>query len=218
LDPSDLTNANGTIYFAGSLFDVNGTELWRSDGTAAGTVLTADINPGFFSSSPADLTVAGGHLFFSADDGVHGRELWDPPISPATGGFVEHDGRIVGPGLDNFVVRSGIASPPGGPAGHGVSRSARPAVLRATAAPSSARLHSPFLPATALPRWLVSPPAPSLVELGISGTDGFAGQDLIEQAIAAAGPLRRASRTGRSGEPAWDPDLIAEPASAWPFH
>ena len=28
------------------------------------------------SSHPAELTVAAGTLFFSADDGLHGRELW----------------------------------------------------------------------------------------------------------------------------------------------
>ena len=35
-----------------------------------------DIAPGPASSSPAGLTAAGGRLWFSADDGVHGAELW----------------------------------------------------------------------------------------------------------------------------------------------
>ncbi|GCL60714.1 hyalin repeat protein [Microcystis aeruginosa NIES-3807] len=55
---------------------VNGTELWKSDGTAAGTVLVADINPGGSSSVPRNLTVVGNTLFFTADDGVNGTELW----------------------------------------------------------------------------------------------------------------------------------------------
>ena len=54
----------------------NGTELWKSDGTAAGTVLVQDINPGSASSSPMWLTNVGGTLFFSADDRTHGRQLW----------------------------------------------------------------------------------------------------------------------------------------------
>src|SRR5262249_39719521 len=58
----------------------HGRELWRSDGTAAGTVLVKDINPGSGSSNPEGLTLSGGHLFFTADDGVHGVELWDPPV------------------------------------------------------------------------------------------------------------------------------------------
>jgi ELWxxDGT repeat protein len=54
----------------------NGYELWKSDGTAAGTVLVKDIYPGGDSSWPSSLTEAGGHVFFTADDGVHGDELW----------------------------------------------------------------------------------------------------------------------------------------------
>jgi ELWxxDGT repeat protein len=52
-----------------------GVELVKSNGTASGNVLM-DIVPGPKSSSPADLTRAGEMLFFTADDGVHGRELW----------------------------------------------------------------------------------------------------------------------------------------------
>jgi ELWxxDGT repeat protein len=55
---------------------VHGRELWKSDGTAAGTVLVKDILPGGYSSNPSDLTAVGNRLFFSAGDGVHGRELW----------------------------------------------------------------------------------------------------------------------------------------------
>ncbi|NCR02294.1 MAG: hyalin, partial [Microcystis aeruginosa L211-11] len=55
---------------------VNGTELWKSDGTAAGTVLVGDIRPGASSSYPGNLTAVGNTLFFSANDGVNGRELW----------------------------------------------------------------------------------------------------------------------------------------------
>jgi ELWxxDGT repeat protein len=55
---------------------VNGRELWKSDGTEAGTVSVADLAPGSESSDPQFLTLAGLHLFFSADDGTHGRELW----------------------------------------------------------------------------------------------------------------------------------------------
>ena len=43
--PSDLTNVNGTLYFQAD-DGVHGFELWKSDGTAAGTVMVKDINPG----------------------------------------------------------------------------------------------------------------------------------------------------------------------------
>jgi ELWxxDGT repeat protein len=55
--------------------EVNGSELWKSDGTAAGTVLVKDIRPGS-SSSPSNLTAVGNTLFFSANNGVNGEELW----------------------------------------------------------------------------------------------------------------------------------------------
>ncbi|MFN7941292.1 MAG: hypothetical protein U0X73_06810 [Thermoanaerobaculia bacterium] len=61
--------------FAGVDAD-HGAEIWQTDGTAAETRLLADLNPGPASSSPGDFFVAGDRVFFSADDGVHGRELW----------------------------------------------------------------------------------------------------------------------------------------------
>ena len=56
----------------------HGPELWKSDGTTAGTVLVKDINPGGYGyhDYPTYLTDVGGTLFFTADDGTHGRELW----------------------------------------------------------------------------------------------------------------------------------------------
>ena len=54
----------------------HGNELWTSDGTSKGTHIFADINPGVGSSYPTDFMLAGTKLFFSADDGIHGRELW----------------------------------------------------------------------------------------------------------------------------------------------
>ncbi|NIP52547.1 MAG: hypothetical protein GWN61_15505, partial [candidate division Zixibacteria bacterium] len=43
--PSSLINVNGTLFFAAS-DGIHGYELWKSDGTAAGTVMVKDINPG----------------------------------------------------------------------------------------------------------------------------------------------------------------------------
>jgi Ca2+-binding RTX toxin-like protein len=47
-----------------------------SDGTAQGTHLAHDIYPGPNGSNPSQLTVVNDRLFFTADDAVHGRELW----------------------------------------------------------------------------------------------------------------------------------------------
>lgn len=56
--------------------ETNGEELWVSDGTAAGTRLVKDINPGSGSSYPHNLTEFNGQLFFSADAGRGVYEVW----------------------------------------------------------------------------------------------------------------------------------------------
>ena len=43
---------------------------------AAGTKLVKDINRGRQGSYPESLAAVGDTLFFSANDGVHGNELW----------------------------------------------------------------------------------------------------------------------------------------------
>ncbi|HLW66159.1 MAG TPA: ELWxxDGT repeat protein [Gemmataceae bacterium] len=84
---SNLTNVNGTLYFVAD-DGVHGSELWKTDGTVPGTTMVKDINPTTsagltpvdpptpISSDPSSLTVLNGKLYFFADDGVHGRELW----------------------------------------------------------------------------------------------------------------------------------------------
>ena len=70
-----LTNVNGTAYFTTGDDNINGPELWKSDGTQAGTVLVKDIYPGTTGSRPCNLTSVNGKLYFSADDGT-GIHLW----------------------------------------------------------------------------------------------------------------------------------------------
>ena len=121
--PIQLTNVNGTLFFSAN-DGTNGHELWKSDGTAAGTVLVKDINPApatatrepdqrqrhavlhgrrrhvrqravedrrhrrrhrarsrtstpaSRAATPRNLTNVNGTLFFTANDGTHGSELW----------------------------------------------------------------------------------------------------------------------------------------------
>ncbi len=53
-----------------------GWELWESGGNAKSTRMVSDIRPGGGGSYPNYLTIAGGKLFFAANNGSKGVELW----------------------------------------------------------------------------------------------------------------------------------------------
>src|SRR5437868_1840622 len=68
--PNTLTNVNGTPFFSANNGS-HGFELWKSDGTSAGTLLVKDIFPGIGGSLgiSINLTNVNGTLFFKATDG-----------------------------------------------------------------------------------------------------------------------------------------------------
>src|SRR2546422_436501 len=72
----ELVSVNGTLFFAAVADDTHGSELWKSDGTAAGTALVKDILPGAASSYPFRLANVNGTLLFWANFEAHGPELW----------------------------------------------------------------------------------------------------------------------------------------------
>jgi ELWxxDGT repeat protein len=76
---SEAFVVDSLIVFTGDL-DGLGMELYLSDGTPGGTQLLKDINPAepwyATSSNPHDFAVWQGLLFFVADDGMHGDEIW----------------------------------------------------------------------------------------------------------------------------------------------
>lgn len=84
-DISNLCVFNNKLYF--SAYDKTyGKELWEYDGTGI-PVLVKDIYPGYYSydgfkkfaysSNPSDLAVFNNKMYFSADEGIHGAELWE---------------------------------------------------------------------------------------------------------------------------------------------
>ena len=73
--PRQFAAREGTVFFPAS-DGIHGIELWRTDGTEAGTHLLADICPGSCSSLPRSFAVVGESVFFLADDGLHGTKIW----------------------------------------------------------------------------------------------------------------------------------------------
>jgi len=73
----------GSFFFTAETNDVYDEEIWKSDGTAAGTVLVKDIQPGGTSSYPQGFYTFGSDLFFEADNGANGSELWKTDGSTA---------------------------------------------------------------------------------------------------------------------------------------
>jgi ELWxxDGT repeat protein len=123
-DPDHLTVFDGKVYFWAN-DGVHGPELWRTDGTPSGTVLVRDVNPnnssyyvGGAADNTTELCVAGGNLYFLADDGIHGWELWKTDgsydgttlvkdINPANTGRTIHSLMNVG-GVLYFVADDGV--------------------------------------------------------------------------------------------------------------
>ena len=77
--PSQFLVLGSTLLFTADDHAAFGRELWKSDGTEAGTVLVKDIHPGPSTSTspfPLPMVVLGARVHFAATDGTHGFELW----------------------------------------------------------------------------------------------------------------------------------------------
>src|SRR5258706_2159794 len=75
---TDLTAVGNRLFFAGN-DGTHGSELWVSDGTAAGTRMVKDINPtgdSFVQLSSSEMTAVGNKLFFVTTAGSLQGQLW----------------------------------------------------------------------------------------------------------------------------------------------
>ena len=77
--PVEAHKSGDWVYFYADN-GINGTELWKTDGTQSGTQMVKDINPG---TNPSinmfdiqSFATVGSTVFFTASDGTNGRELW----------------------------------------------------------------------------------------------------------------------------------------------
>jgi ELWxxDGT repeat protein len=75
-DYTDLfCNCGQYLFFSAST--ETGRELWRTDGTADGTILVKDIYKGYQNGLAGKIFCNGnGKVFFLGNDGSHGLELW----------------------------------------------------------------------------------------------------------------------------------------------
>ncbi len=73
--PAGATLAAGNSFYFSGVDATHGRELWRSDGTLAGTRMVRDLKPGVADSAPADFVRSGSRLFFHAEAKGVGREL-----------------------------------------------------------------------------------------------------------------------------------------------
>lgn len=73
-DPAEFTQLGGLVLFS-AVTEAEGRELWRTDGTGAGTELVLDLVPGPVGGEPGSLVARGDRVFFAAGEGVR-RRLW----------------------------------------------------------------------------------------------------------------------------------------------
>jgi ELWxxDGT repeat protein len=70
--PSDLKAVGNTLFFTAGF---GNRQLWKSDGTVAGTLRVADIFPGPLGSNPRFITPVGDTLFFESNSGLWALDL-----------------------------------------------------------------------------------------------------------------------------------------------
>jgi ELWxxDGT repeat protein len=88
---------DGSNIFFEWIDDSFGSELWRTNGTTAGTMRITDINPGAGDASPVMGAMMNGYLYFSANDGTHGWQIWRYPVVGGTAQRVTNiDGGTLG--------------------------------------------------------------------------------------------------------------------------
>ncbi len=110
-DPANFVTLHGIAYFRANDGE-HGFELWRSDGTTAGTTLVIDLNPGLPNGFPDSITSVNGKLYFNGFDNPEflGSEVWKSDGS-ATGTILLADtfpslqgGGTFGPQLPGYFT------------------------------------------------------------------------------------------------------------------
>jgi ELWxxDGT repeat protein len=107
LDQKDIIVYNNNLFFRG--YDVlHGEEVWKSNGTFAGTKLLKDINPGSSGSLPTSFTTYNGKLYFISDNGTDDFEIWS---TDGTKNGTKQVSNMSTPMDDEYAQINGVAGP-----------------------------------------------------------------------------------------------------------
>jgi ELWxxDGT repeat protein len=102
-DPTEFVALGNLVYFAATTI-ATGREVWQTDGTAAGTIETADVELGDTSSNPTNLLSVGGRLVFTTSNGSGlGATTTLRDFDPQTGLVEGFDGYALNDNAGNNV-------------------------------------------------------------------------------------------------------------------
>jgi ELWxxDGT repeat protein len=73
-NPSNLTAIDDTLYFGAAPSSLIGSELMKFENNAWTQIKDINVGPG--SSNPRSFTKVGDLVYFVADDGISGEEIW----------------------------------------------------------------------------------------------------------------------------------------------
>lgn len=110
--PDVVVIANNRMFFRG--YDsTSGEEVWKSDGTAAGTVRVTEVGPGSASGldsypgAPSEIVALGTKIYFVGNDGSAGKQLWRSDGTAAGTQMVQLISNLAGskkPDPDGLIV------------------------------------------------------------------------------------------------------------------
>ncbi|MHB8842352.1 MAG: ELWxxDGT repeat protein, partial [Candidatus Aquicultor sp.] len=105
-NPGEFVEYGSAVYFAATGSTVAGEELWKTvPGTGEHTLVKNIYTADDKSSSPQNLIVHAGKIYFTAADAAHGRELWVSDGTPdGTVLFKDIYSGATDSGIDDFIV------------------------------------------------------------------------------------------------------------------